>query len=66
MADLAQHLEAVEAALYSGTLSVQYEDKRVTYQSAAELRRLRDDLKTQLEGPRRTLLYPTFDRGLER
>lgn len=64
--DLTKQLEAVEKALFQGALSVQYEDKRITYRSVAELERVRDRLRVEIHGPRKTLIYPTHDRGLDR
>lgn len=42
-------LARVEAAISSGTTSVQYKDRRVQYQSLAELRRLRREMLAEIE-----------------
>ncbi|AEA59767.1 phage head-tail joining protein [Burkholderia gladioli] len=42
-------LTAIEAALASGTLTVEYNGKRVTYQTVSELMRVRDLIKSDLE-----------------
>lgn len=42
-------LALVEAAISSGTTSVQYKDRRVQYQSLAELRRLRREMLAEIE-----------------
>lgn len=41
-------LEAIEAALASGELTVEYDGKRVTYRSATELLTLRDRIRGEL------------------
>lgn len=49
-------LTRVEAAISSGTTSVQYKDRRVQYQSLAELRKLRREMLDEIgaaEGTRR-------------
>lgn len=50
-------LEQLEAAIKSGTLSVQYADRRVQYQSLGELRAARREILAEIERaerPRRT------------
>ncbi|WP_186169797.1 phage head-tail joining protein [Burkholderia gladioli] len=42
-------LAAIEAALASGTLTVEYNGKRVTYQTVSELMRVRDLIKNDLQ-----------------
>lgn len=43
-------LARVEAAIASGTTSVQYKDRRVQYQNLSELRRLRRAMLAEIEG----------------
>ena len=61
-------LAAIEAAIASGELSVEYDGKRVQYRSMSELMKARDTIKGELEAagtlavayPRRS--YATFTR----
>lgn len=49
MADFTQaQLDAINEAISSGTLSVKYQDKEVTYRSLEELLRIRDTIKKAL------------------
>lgn len=41
-------LEAIEAAIASGELTVEYDGKRVTYRSMADLRNARDLIRGEL------------------
>lgn len=42
-------LEAIEAAIGSGELTVEYDGKKVTYRSMADLKAARDLIKAELE-----------------
>ena len=48
MAFTTTQLAAIEAALASGELTVEYDGKRVTYRSMAELRQARDLIRGEL------------------
>lgn len=48
MAYTLTQLQAVEAAIASGELTVEYEGKRVTYRSMGELIQARDLIKAEL------------------
>ncbi len=65
MAYTSAQLEALEAAMAEGVLTVEYADRRVTYRSLDEMRRLRDDIRSELglasSGSRR---YAQFSKGL--
>ena len=43
-------IDAVNAAIASGELTVQYSDKRVTYRSIAELERARSLMQVEVDG----------------
>jgi len=49
MAFTQQNLDAIESAIASGTLTVEYNGKRITYQSTADLIRVRNMIKADLE-----------------
>jgi len=49
MAWTATDLERIEAAIATGTLSVQYNDRRVQYQTMTELLKARDVIKAEVE-----------------
>ncbi|MBY4866773.1 hypothetical protein K6W76_09660 [Burkholderia anthina] len=49
MAFTQQNLDAIEKAIASGTLTVEYNGKRITYQSTADLMRVRNMIKLDLE-----------------
>ncbi|RQR37845.1 phage head-tail joining protein [Burkholderia sp. Bp9142] len=49
MAFTQQNLDAIEKAIASGTLTVEYNGKRITYQSTADLIRVRNMIKSDLE-----------------
>ena len=49
MAFTLQQYQAITAAIASGTLEVEYADKRVKYHSLSELLSLRDLIKSELE-----------------
>ncbi|MFM0192412.1 hypothetical protein PQQ65_04920 [Paraburkholderia strydomiana] len=49
MAFTQQSLDAIESAIASGTLTVEYNGKRITYQSTADLIRVRNMIKADLE-----------------
>lgn len=48
MAFTQQNLDAIERAIATGTLSVEYNGKRITYRSMSDLLRARDVIKTEL------------------
>lgn len=48
MAYTTTQLETLEAAIASGTRIVRYGDKEVTYNTLAEMRKLRDEMKFEL------------------
>jgi len=54
MAFTQAQLDALEAAIASGQLKVQYQDKSVTYASLDEMLRLRNLIKDELAGPSAT------------
>lgn len=63
----ADHLARLEAAIAKGVMSVQYEDRRVTYRSQREMLELRDLMKRELgQRPSRSSrrAYARTDRGL--
>jgi hypothetical protein len=59
-------LEALEAAIASGTLRVKYRDKEVEYRSLDELLRARDLIRKDLAvtSGRTTRIFSEHDRGL--
>ncbi|MFZ9921955.1 MAG: phage head-tail joining protein [Candidatus Nanopelagicaceae bacterium] len=67
MATLAD-LTAIEAAINSGATKVKYQDREVTYNSLAELYKIRDNLKQELglstNGKRPYRIQAVFDSGL--
>ncbi|MFM0479107.1 hypothetical protein PQQ81_01110 [Paraburkholderia strydomiana] len=48
MAFTQQNLDAIENAIATGTLSIEYNGKRVTYRSMSDLMRARDVIKSEL------------------
>lgn len=44
-----QQFTDLTAAIATGQLEVQYADKRVKYQDLAEMRKLRDEMRAELE-----------------
>jgi hypothetical protein len=48
MAFTQQNLDAIEKAISTGTLSVEYNGKRVTYRSMSDLLKARDVIKAEL------------------
>ena len=48
MAFTQQNLDAIEKAIATGTLSVEYNGKRVTYRSMSDLLKARDVIKAEL------------------
>jgi len=67
MATLAD-LTAIEAAINSGATKVKYQDREVTYNSLAELYKIRDSLKQELgfyrAWKRPYRIQAVFDSGL--
>lgn len=49
MAYTSAELSALERAIAKGVLTVQYADRRVTYQSLAEMRKLRAEMKNEID-----------------
>lgn len=66
MAWVAEDLASIEAAIKSGELSVQYQDKKVTYRSLAELREARDLIESELAEAAGTARAPTMRRAVTR
>ena len=69
MAYTTDQLTALEAAISSGTQTVRYSDgKSVTYQSLADMRRLRQEMQTELgvapAKKRAAIINPTTSKGL--
>lgn len=62
----ASDLAALERAMASGALRVEYETHAVTYRSLAEMDRLRDRMRAALglSAPRVTHVQPTYSRGV--
>jgi hypothetical protein len=48
MAFTQQNLDAIEKAIATGTLSVEFNGKRVTYRSMSDLLKARDVIKSEL------------------
>ncbi len=65
MAWTEEQLSRLREAMASGELSVQYEDKRVTYRSLAEMAQIEERMARELEGGGTgSLVRPTFRKGL--
>jgi hypothetical protein len=66
MAYTQQQLEALDAAIAEGALTVKYTDKSVTYRSLDEMIRIRDLIRAELGvlSHSTSLVYPTFGKGL--
>ena len=66
MAFTQQQLDALEESIAGGELTVQYETKRVTYRTLAEMRSLRQEMRKELglsdTTPRRA--NPRHTKGL--
>ncbi|MCP3916153.1 MAG: hypothetical protein GY711_11405 [bacterium] len=66
MAFTQEQLDALEAAIAEGAQEVRYQDKSVRYNSLAEMRRLRAEMKRELgqaaKGPRNAV--PRHTKGL--
>lgn len=69
MAFTRDDLASVEAAISSGTLSVQYEGRRVQFQSLDELMKLRARMRAEIEQaegsarPRRPRFFRAYQAG---
>jgi hypothetical protein len=50
MAFIQSQLDGIEAAIASGTLTVEYDGKRLTYRSMSELIQARDMIQRKLSG----------------
>jgi hypothetical protein len=59
-------LDALEEAIASGTLSVQYGDKKVTYQSMADMLKARELIRRELglTKAKDSRIYPTVSKDL--
>ena len=65
MAWTTEDLEKLEAAMAEGALRVKYKDKEIEYRSLREMERLRDKMKADLEGKKKTFrVQGTYDKGL--
>jgi len=64
MAFTTTQLAAIEEAIASGTLTVKYSDKQVTYQSTTELLRVRDVIRRELGlvATASTRVYPSVSK----
>jgi hypothetical protein len=62
-----EQFDALEAATAEGVLSVQYQDRKVTYHSLAEMLRLLDQMRNYLAGADAPVRrkYAQFSKGLE-
>jgi hypothetical protein len=60
-------LDALEEAIASGSLSVQYGDKKITYQSTADMLKARELIRRKLGLSKAgsTRVYPTTSKGLD-
>lgn len=60
-------LERLERAIGKGVLTVQFEDRRTTYRSLAEMLQVRDLMRSELNGSggtaRRRRRYAATDKG---
>lgn len=68
MAATQQDIDDLEAALFSGALTVEYRDKKVTYRSQEEMRALLRSMRAELNPPASTTTrysLSTFDRGYQ-
>ena len=67
MAYTQAQLDALQAALASGTLRVQYEDRMITYRDLDEIRQAIQIVQGELAGqagtPRYTRSYASFRKG---
>lgn len=60
-------LDRIEAAIASGTLTVKYADKQVTYQSLTDLMKARDLIRKSLGAISKTgfgYITSTYNKGL--
>lgn len=66
MAYTQQQLDALEAAIADGALTVKYGDKQTTYRSLDEMIRIRDMMRGDLglSSGDGGIVYPTFGKGL--
>lgn len=67
MAYTQAQLDALDAAIASGTLRVRYEDRDITYRDLDELRQARQIVQADLAGqsgtPRQTRSFASFSKG---
>lgn len=66
MAWTTSDLEALEAAIATGTLSVKYFDKMVTYRTLDEMLKIRDLMRESLgvTSGRTKRIFADFDKGI--
>ena len=64
MAFTLEQLQALENSIASGTKSVTYGDKTVTYHSLDEMIRLRSLMQRDLQQTRKTKTIAVFNKGL--
>lgn len=68
MAYTQNQLNALEAAIAEGALTVKYQDKSVEYRSLADMLKIRDIMKTDLGLNANNgggIVYPSFSKGLD-
>lgn len=66
MAYTQAQLDALEAAIAEGALTVKYQDKQVTYRSLDEMMRIRNLIRDSLgltAGGTGGIVYPKFSKG---
>lgn len=58
-------LDKLEAAMAEGVLRVKYKDKEIEYRSHNQMQALRDAMKKEIKGTKRTIrVQACFDKGL--
>ncbi len=68
MAYTQQQLDALEAAIAEGALTVRYQDKLVTYRSLSEMMQIRSMMRDELGLTANNsggIVYPSFSKGLD-
>lgn len=72
MAFTQSQLDAIENAISGGELTVEYQDKRVTYRSLKEMMQIRDMMRKDLDvngansSANRSRVYMSHRKGFER
>ena len=65
MAYTQSDLDKLEAAMAEGALRVKYKDKEIEYRSLAQMERLRDTMKREISGSKKTTrVSACYDKGL--